>query len=256
MGSEAFAACTGLQQIIIKDGCSVIASKCFNGCNNIQTITSYCEELPTTATNAFSSYTAALYVPKAVIGLYQANEPWSKFRTIGTIEGGVPEPDNKKCAVPEITYEGGQLRLNSATEDVAFVTEITDTDVKTYDSNIIDLSVTYTITAYATKSGYENSDVVTATLCWIDATPTTNDGSITVDMAEVKAIPVLIKSHAGVLTVDGSEEGTTIAVYDLNGRMLGSTTADGTPASIATNLQRGNIAIVRIGQRSVKVRLQ
>jgi hypothetical protein len=116
MGSSVFTGCTNLQQVVIMDGCSVINSKCFNGCNNIQTITNYCVELPTTAADAFSSYTAALYVPEASYSLYKATEPWSKFGTIATIEGGVPNPETKKVATPTIEYVDGKLLFNCETE--------------------------------------------------------------------------------------------------------------------------------------------
>jgi len=49
---------------------------------------------------------------------------------------------------------------------VEYVYEIKDTDIKKgYDAKV-SLSATYNISVYATKTGYENSDVATATLVW------------------------------------------------------------------------------------------
>lgn len=51
----------------------------------------------------------------------------------------------------------------------AFIPEITDTDIKRHDDTIIPLAAAYRISAYAMKSGYENSDVAAATLYWVKA---------------------------------------------------------------------------------------
>ena len=108
-------------------------------------------------------------------------------------------PETKKCAVPTITYQNGQLSLNCDTEGVSFVTKITDNDIKTfYDANI-SLSVTYTITVYTQKTGYNDSDVATATLCWIDADPSTE--GITDGIANVNAKAVLIQATGNTLSI-------------------------------------------------------
>ena len=72
-------------------------------------------------------------------------------------------------------------------------------------------------------------------------------------VAEIKALPVLIQNREGVLTIGGAEEGTLITVYDLSGRLVGQATAEVTTTSIATSLRAGSTAIVRIGERAVKV---
>ena len=48
-----------------------------------------------------------------------------------------------------------------ATEGVEYVTDITCADIKKHYSSAIDLTATYTVSVYATKSGYDNSDVAT-----------------------------------------------------------------------------------------------
>lgn len=256
MGTNVFSGCTGLLQVIIKDGLSVIGENCFNGCTNIQTITSYCEDLPATASNAFPTALygkTGLYVPEASYNLYKETAPWSNFLTIATIEGGVPLPDVEKCAEPEIFYENGQLRMTSATEGATFVTEITDTDIKTYTTDVIDLTVTYIINVYATKEGLDNSDIVTGTLCWIDAMPSANSA---VDVTEVEATPVFIRNRGSVLSVSGAAEGTDIAVYNLSGQLMGTAVSQGAVTSVSTSLLVGQTAVVRIGERSVKVQLR
>ena len=163
----------------------MIGGKCFNGCDNIQTIVNNCVELPETAANAFSSYTAALYVPEESFATYQTTEPWSKFSTIGTIEGGVPEPSNTKCATPTIKYANGELTFECATDDVEFVYEIKDNDVSTGSGSHVALACSYQISVYAKKAGYENSDTATYQLELANKLPGDMDGNGILNAADV-----------------------------------------------------------------------
>ena len=106
----------------------------------------------------------------------------------------------------------------------------------------------------ASASGYENSDVVTAMLCWIDADPKTE--GIENGLAQVRANAVLIQSHDGMLSIAGVVDGTDIAVFSTSGQMVGSAKAYGTTSTVPTTLRSGNVAIVRIGDKSVKVVIQ
>jgi len=128
---------------------------------------------------------------------------------------------------------------------------ITDPDIKAYSSSEIDLSATYNIRVYATKSGYDNSDMATATLCWIDADPKTE--GIENGIAQVRANAVLIQSHDGILRISGVENDTSINVYTSAGVMVGMAKASEETTSIATGLRNGDIAIIKIGEKSVKV---
>jgi len=120
--------------------------------------------------------------------------------------------------------------------------------------NEISLTATYTVNVYATATGYENSDVATATLCWLDAEPKTE--GMTSDIATARGNAVLIQSHNGILNIAGVAKGTDIAVYSTSGQMVGSAKANGATLSVTTTLRNGNIAIVRIGDKSVKVVIQ
>ena len=93
------------------------------------------------------------------VDLYKTAEPWSSFKSIVDLDGNVLE--TKKCETPVIVYENGKLMFACATEGVEYVTDIVCTDNKKYYSSAIDLTGTYTISVYATKAGYDNSDVAT-----------------------------------------------------------------------------------------------
>jgi endonuclease YncB( thermonuclease family) len=66
---------------------------------------------------------------------------------------------------------------------------------------------------------------------------------------------VLISANGGVITVKSEQEGQAVAVYTADGKALGSATVKDGQATVATNIQRGEIVIVKVGGRSVKVKM-
>ena len=184
----------------------------------------------------------------------KATEGWKDFLFIEEGTGGGDTPTTQKCEKPTISYENGQLKMSCATEGVEYVTDITDADIKKHYDATISLTATYTISVCATKSGYENSETATATLCWIDQQPKTE--GITNGIANIPAQAVLIQSAGGSIKVQGVDEGTQVNVYGINGTQAGSAISQSGAATINTNLQPGSIAIVKIGQKSVKVAIK
>jgi hypothetical protein len=195
-----------------------------------------------------------LYVPKGAIDKYKATEGWKDFVFIE--EGSAPPtpptpPAGEKCEKPTIGYSNGKLTFASSTEGAICYYTITDSDIKSGSGSEVQLGVTYNIRVYAAKSGYNNSDVATATLCWIDATPQTE--GITDGVAQIAARPVLVKTDNGFITVEGVDERTNVSVYTTDGKQVGSAISQNNTATIATSIQPGSIAIVKVGEKSVKV---
>ena len=62
-----------------------------------------------------------------------------------------------------------------------------------------------------------------------------------------------IQSVDGVLTIQNIKNETYICVYNANGTFVGSTISKNEQAVIDTNMQPNSIAIVKIGEQSVKV---
>ncbi len=255
IGEWAFENCSGLTSITIGSGIKTIYSSAFASCPDLTDVTCYAENVPSTETDAFKdSYIeyATLHVPASAVNAYKAADPWKNFKSIMATDGTTPEtPETPKCEKPTISYENGQLKMSCATEGVEYVTDITDADIKKHYDATISLTATYNISVYATKSGYENSETATATLCWIDQQPKTE--GITNGIANVPAQAVLIQSEGGSIKVQGVDEGTQVNVYGINGTQAGSAISQSGAAIINTNLQPGSIAIVKIGQKSVKV---
>ena len=258
IGDLAFASCSGLTSVTIGSGVTIIGYNAFDGVD-IPTVISLIENPfkitgKTSSTRTFTQNTfnnATLYVPKGTIDKYKATDGWKDFLFIEEGTGGGDTPTTQKCEKPTISYENGKLTFSSATDGAVCQYSITDTDIKAGSGNEVQLGVTYNISVYATKSGYDNSETATATLCWIDASPKTE--GITNGIANIPAQAVLIQSDGGSIKVQGVDEGTQVNVYGINGTQAGSAISQSGAATINTNLQPGSIAIVKIGQKSVKV---
>ena len=93
-----------------------------------------------------------------------------------------------QCATPTITLkENGKVKVECATEDATCVTNIVASSANPDADGEINLNAPlteFTITAYATATGYRDSDVATSTLHWERAEDDVNrDG--TVDISDV-----------------------------------------------------------------------
>ena len=195
---------------------------------------------------------ATLYVPSGSIETYKADQVWGRFFDIQVMtDHQIP---SNKCEKPSITYYKGKLMFTTNTEGAICHSTITNKDVSTYSGNEVQLGVSYIINVYATKPGYENSDVATATLCWIDVEPKTE--GIENRVAQVKANPVLIQTNNGQITITGVDDGTKVTVYGVNGQQVGSAISHNGQANLTTNLKSGSIVIIKIGDRSVKATIK
>jgi len=275
LGTGVFSACIGLKEISLPEGPTSVGDQMFFKNIKLESVT-----LPSTITdigdNAFAYTTeltdlycyapippllgkdsfkessieyATLHVPTSSVADYQAAWVWKDFKNIVAIPGTVSE----KCAAPTISYADGKLTFACATEGARFFSAITDPDIKESDQSEIALSATYHISVYATAPGCSRSNTIIATLCWIDAGPRVE----TIDeIAEVRAVPVLIEARGGAVSVKGVSDGTGIDVYNLSGQMVASASAHSTCTAIPTGLRKGETAIVKIANRTVKVIMQ
>ena len=196
-------------------------------------------------------YNSTLYVPQGTIEKYKTTDYWTKFVFIeeGEPTGGSGEPET--CAKPTIGYSNGKLTFNSTTEGATCYYSITDTDIKAGSGKEVNLTVTYNVSVYASKTGYYNSETAVATLCWIDTTPTTE--GITNGVTQIPANAVLIQADDGFISVSGVADGQQIAIYQVDGKQVATAKAYNGSANVATNISKGNTVIVKIGDKAVKV---
>lgn len=249
IGHGAFEYCKNLTNVILGCGVNIIRSMAFASCINLKDVYCYALTVPNTESDVFQDSfieTASLHVTVATYHLFFQTEPWKNFKEILTIDGDIPEIP--KCSKPTINYQNGILTFLSETDGVDFISEITDIDIKKNYTNEVHLTASYNITVFATKPGYDDSNVAYATLCWIDKEPT-----IATDVMQVHANAVLIQNDGGIFTVHGIDDGTQVSVYDVDGTEAGRTVSRNGGALISTNLRPGSIAIVKISEKSVKV---
>ena len=156
-----------------------------------------------------------------------------------------------KCATPVVSYADGKLSMACETEGAEFITKITSNDFCTFNTSEIELSATYNIELYATKSGYDNSDTISVALVWVE------NGNVDEEtgVISVPAAPVFIQGNGGVLNISGVAKNTEIVIYTVSGTEVARATATEGTTTINTGLQSGTIVIVKFGNKSVKVRI-
>ena len=261
IGNWAFSGCSSLDYFAFGSSVETIGQEAFSDCVHVTKLISRANTPPECGSQALddiNKWNCTLTVPAGHLSAYQTADQWKEFFFVTEGEGGGDTPVNpeaKKCATPVIYYSNGKLAFESETEDAVCQSTITDSDIKSYSSNTIQLGVTYNISVYATKPGYEDSDVATATLCWIDVDPQTEgvtEDTIT-GVKEQRAVPVLIQSENRKVFVSGATDGTPITVYGTDGKKTGFAISRSGMAEVGVNLPLGSIAIVKIGEKAVKV---
>lgn len=239
IGFGAFMNCEALDDVIIPSSVKTIGSKAFEGCDDLINLYCYATTPPTAESNTFEDMKwITLHVRANMKEAYAAVEPWSKF-------GKIVE----QCATPTISYANNKLSFSCEIADAEFEYTITDDDVTSGTGSEVELAVTYNISVYAKNANYDKSEAATATLCWVDQSPEFTNIS---DAEEITAAPVLIQSYGGIVTVQGAADGTPVNIYTTAGTQAGSTVSQHSMARINTNMQPGTIAIIKIGDKSVK----
>ena len=249
IGVNAFDYCENLKKLTIGSGVTYIGDEAFAYCSRLQDVYCYAKHVPHSGRNVFNgsfNEFPTLHVPGSSISEYSSTSQWNDFPIIVALNN-----DSQKCEIPEIRYENGELKFSCATNGAEFAYQITDDDIKSGYESSVKLDATYHISVYATRNGYENSDVATATLCWIEAEP--KQEGIANKIAEIKSYPVLIQNIGGTISITGVEDNTPISVFSTSGMKVGSAVSGKGKNVIETSLRRGETAIVKIGEQSFKV---
>lgn len=253
LGGRCFYGCSSLGTILLPGSIQNIAYKCFTDCTYLTDVT--CEwENPAdvqAASDAFGDIYSEcrLHVPSGTTSLYKATEPWSTFKYI--IEDGGQVVDPVKCAAPVITYDDNGLVFSCETEGAEYHYSIMASDAVEDGFSAdgrVSLGASYGISVYASAEGYLNSDVVKATLCFINAELNTSGISLTEQRG------IVVSTRGGVITISGLADGEQVAVYSLGGVMLSS----GRSMAGSVTLNAGGAAgvvIVKTAGSSIKVRL-
>lgn len=178
IGQAAFQNCSSIEKLKLSNNLQIIGQSAFKDCSQLRSIT-----IPSTVEmffqNAFS-FTSSddvvffmnpeypplayensfpsnskFYVPDGSIEPYQNVVPWKNYE-LHTFSSSGPE----KCALPVITYKNETLSFTSETPDAVFHYVITSADGQKNIGSSLNVSGKLLVSVYASKSGYEDSDIV------------------------------------------------------------------------------------------------
>ena len=234
IGESAFAGCDGLITVNIPDGVVSLEEMSFRACDNVIKLTLpssmrhirdyvfhecnsiidvYCRaENPPTCENAFdySVRQGTLHVLDNAIEKYKQVPQWNLFRNIvglGESGGGGVEPE--KCATPTISLLGRKLHFDCKTEGVTFHYSISAPEISDNTGNDVVVSSIYTINVYASKEGYEDSNIATKEIDIRGLKGDADENGI-VDIADAVHIVNIVVGKANTLAPKHDLEETTV----------------------------------------------
>jgi hypothetical protein len=226
IGSGAFSWCSGLNSISVENGNTNYDSR--NNCNAIIE----------TASNTLIAGCKNTTIPNSVtsIGSY------AFYGCSGLTSVTIP---NSVTSIGNWAFDEVDIPTVISLIENPFTITGKTSDSRTFSQNTFNNATLYvpngTIDKYKATDGWKD-------FVFIEG--------ITNGIANIPAQAVLIQSEGGSIKVQGVDEGTQVNVYGINGTQAGSAISQSGAATINTNLQPGSIAIVKIGQKSVKVAIK
>ena len=214
IGDRAFYDCEGLTSVTIPNSVTSIGYYAFEKCSGLTSVT-----IPNSVT---SIRDRAFY---GCSGLTSVTIPNSVTSIGGYAFAGVDIPTIISFIENPFTIKG-----------------------KTSDNNTFSINTFNNATLYVPKG---TIDKYKTTEGWKDFI-FIEEGDIN-GIANIPAKALLIKNNGGQLTVEGAADGEAISVYTVNGVQSGSAISQNGAATIDTSLQSGSVAIVKIGDRSIKL---
>ena len=212
IGRSAFSVCSGLKEIIIPNSVTSIGDTAFGWCSGLTELT-----IPNSVTS---------------IGFWAFRECSSLTEvTIGNSVISIGEWAFLDCSGLTTIYS---LNTTPPTAMNSWGSAFDDSHYTTVDLFVPEEAL----------EAYQSADV------WKDFQKLQAIGSATA-IAKVSAAEQ-IHSANGQITVTGLTDGTTVAVYDLSGKQVGTATSKGGQVNISTGMTAGSAAIVKVGERSVK----
>ena len=162
IGGSAFEGCTSLVYVTLPSKLTSIGIDAFVDCNSLTDV--YCKA--TKALNIPDDYNIGfpyigniiLHVPSESINNYKSTWPWNCFKGIVSLDNSDTQGE-QKCSKPTISIVEGKFVFRSETSGVKYHWSISSPFGKSGGGFSVNLPVTLYV--FATKSGYQNSDVAT-----------------------------------------------------------------------------------------------
>jgi len=239
IGNSAFSSCSGLTSVTIPNSVTSIGNYAFSMCSGLTSVT-----IPNSVTSIGNSAfrycfgLTSVTIPNSVTSIGDEAFYDCSGLTSVTIGSGV-------TSIGNYAFEGADIPTVISLIENPFTITGKTSDSRTFSQNTFNNATLYvpngTIDKYKATDGWKD-------FVFIEG--------ITNGIANIPANAVLIQSEGGSIKVQGVDEGTQVNVYGINGTQAGSAISQSGAATINTNLQPGSIAIVKIGQKSVKVAIK
>ena len=279
IGSHAFQNCYNLTSVAIPNSVTSFDSGAFQGCSALTTIT-----IPNSVTTigpaAFQNCSAltTITIPNSVTTIGFAAFHGCKELTSITIPNGLAFIDDfvfASTGLTSITIPNGVTSIGNTALSWCCLTSITigsgvtsiEDNAFSLNRNLTDVYCMAEEVPYTSPSAFDGSLNESSTLHVSDqsleaykaASPWNKFKNIVGDATGISRVhndPVQVHHDNGHITVEGVKEGTVVSIYDIKGAQIGSAIVEGGQVSIPTNLQTGNIAIVKIKDKSIKVTIK
>lgn len=213
IGEFAFDGCSDLLHVTLSNSLTTIGAGAFNGCSaiteltlpasvqeigdmafyqvfgNKDVLTILGNTLPTAHENTFDQAAYESAVLKTSVASSEET-PWGHFFTNSLIEP-LEEGSTSiaQCATPVIKYKVNRLELTCDTEGATIVSSVTVNDAQESTSATLPLTKTFTVTAYAKKTGMRRSETVSETFKF-EVGDVTGEGEVNV--TDIMAIANII----------------------------------------------------------------
>ena len=234
IGQSAFGICYGLTSINIPNSLTSIENGTFGGCIGLTSIT-----IPNNVTSigdgAFSgcSSLTSITIPNSVTRIGQSAFNGCSGLTSVTIGNGIQ-------IIQSFAFE----TCPNIADVTCYAESVPSTYSNAFNGSNIEIATLHvpsaSIDAYKAADPWKNFKSIVAI-------------ETKINVANNSANAVLIQSEGGTIKVQGVDDRTNVSIYTMDGKQVGSTISQNNIAIIATSIQPGSIAIVKIGDKALKV---